>query len=121
MGETVVILEMFGKKLFHMHFNDNYNSWDDDMVCGSVHFPIFVELLFWLKETKYEGWLSMDQYPFREDGKGALEASIRYLSRIDSLLTAKVEVLRELQKIKRCSRSATVDAGLLLNRSLSRI
>ena len=98
-GETVAVLNMFGNKLFHMHFNDNYNSWDDDMVCGSVHFPLFIELLFWLRETGYSGWMSMDQYPFREDGKRALEASIKYLKRIDSLLTDKaMEDLRKIQK-----------------------
>lgn len=85
-AEAVVILQEYGKKLFHMHFNDNYNSWDDDMIVGSVHFPIFVELLFWLKETAYDGWYSMDQYPYREDAKGALEASIKFLQMIERRL-----------------------------------
>jgi xylose isomerase len=72
-----------------MHFNDNYNSWDDDMIVGSVHFPLYVELLYWLRETGYDGWYSMDQYPYREDGKGAIEASIRYLQMIDRILDDK--------------------------------
>jgi xylose isomerase len=88
-SEAVVILQEYGKKLYHMHFNDNYNSWDDDMIVGSVHFPLYVELLYWLRETGYDGWYSMDQYPYREDGKGAIEASIRYLQMIDRILDDK--------------------------------
>ena len=86
-SEAAVILQEYGKKLFHMHFNDNYNSWDDDMIVGSVHFPLYVELLYWLEETGYSGWYSMDQYPYREDGKAAIEASVKYLQMIERLLT----------------------------------
>lgn len=89
-SEAVVMLQEYGRKLFHMHFNDNYGAWDDDMIVGSVHFGAYVELLFWLKETGYDGWYSMDQYPYRENGKGAIEASMRFLRRIDSILTDKI-------------------------------
>jgi xylose isomerase len=96
-SEAVVILQEYGKKLFHMHFNDNYTSWDDDMIVGSVHFPLYVELIYWLRETGYDGWYSMDQYPYREDGKGAIEASIRYLQMIDRILDDATHAeLREL-------------------------
>jgi len=96
-SEAVVILQEYGKKLFHMHFNDNYGNWDDDMIVGSVHFPAYVELMFWLMETEYDGWYSMDQYPYREDGKGALEASVRFLQMIERRLTAgNREELRKL-------------------------
>lgn len=89
-AESVVILQTYGKKLFHMHFNDNYGSWDDDMIVGAIHFPLYVETLFWLKETNYDGWLSMDQYPYREDGQGALRESVRFLQMIDARLTDSV-------------------------------
>lgn len=89
-AESVVILQTYGKKLFHMHFNDNYGSWDDDMIVGAIHFPLYVETLFWLKETNYDGWLSMDQYPYREDGQGALRESVRFLQMIDATLTDSV-------------------------------
>ncbi|HET7839252.1 MAG TPA: sugar phosphate isomerase/epimerase family protein [Rectinemataceae bacterium] len=88
-AEAAVLLSDYGKKLFHMHFNDNYRGWDDDMIVGSVHCAEFVELLFWLKETGYSGWYSMDQYPYREDGQGALRGSVEFLMRIDEVLDAK--------------------------------
>ncbi|MCL5999117.1 MAG: sugar phosphate isomerase/epimerase [Chloroflexi bacterium] len=67
------------KKLFHMHFNDNYRAWDDDMIVGSVHLVEYVELLYWLSKLKYDGWYSMDQYPYREDGRAAINESVRFV------------------------------------------
>lgn len=89
-AESIVILQEYGRKLFHMHFNDNYGYWDDDMIVGSVHFPLYVETLFWLKETGYDGWLSMDQYPYREDGQGALQESVAFLQMLEAKLTDSV-------------------------------
>jgi sugar phosphate isomerase/epimerase len=88
MAEAAVLLSDFGDKLFHMHFNDNYRSWDDDMIVGSVHFVEFIELMYWLKELDYSGWYSMDQYPYREDGQGALRSSVEFLQGIESMLDA---------------------------------
>lgn len=96
-SEAVVILQEYGKRLFHMHFNDNHGTWDDDMIVGSVHFSLYVELLFWLRETGYTGWYSMDQYPYREDGRGAVEASIRYLQTIDRIVDSNRE--KELRSL----------------------
>lgn len=86
-AEAAVILQHYGRKLFHMHFNDNYRSWDDDMIVGSVHCAEYVELLFWLSETHYDGWYSMDQYPYREDGAAAVAESVAFLRAIEARLT----------------------------------
>jgi xylose isomerase len=67
------------------------------MIVGSVHFPRYIEMLFWLKETKYDGWLSMDQYPYREDGQGALRESVEFLRMIEEKLSDQVmEEIRDL-------------------------
>jgi xylose isomerase len=97
MEEDAVILSKKKKKLFHMHFNDNYRSWDDDMIVGSVHFVEFLELLFWLNEMQYDGWYSMDQYPYREDGQAALRGSVEFLQGIEKILTASA--MNELREI----------------------
>ena len=52
-----------------------------------MHLVEFLELSFWLKEVGYEGWYSMDQYPYREDGQGALRASVEFLVGLDEILT----------------------------------
>lgn len=96
-AEAAVMLSMAGQKLFHLHFNDNYRSWDDDMIVGSVHFVEYVELLFWLRESGYSGWYSMDQYPYREEAQGALRESIEFLKAIDRRLdAAAVQEMRDL-------------------------
>jgi sugar phosphate isomerase/epimerase len=86
-AESSVLLQHYGNKLFHMHFNDNYRTWDDDMIVGSLHVVEYFELLFWLKETHYQGWYSMDQYPYREDGAAAVQESVSFLRAIEELLT----------------------------------
>jgi xylose isomerase len=85
-GESIALLKQFGDKLFHMHFNDNYTHWDDDMIVGSVHLAEYFEILYWLEKTGYDGWISMDQYPYREDSYGAIRASVLFLQRLAGIL-----------------------------------
>lgn len=55
-------------KLDYLHLNDNYRSWDDDMMVGAVHLVEYLELVYWLKRLEYKGWLTLDIFPYREDG-----------------------------------------------------
>lgn len=66
-------------KLFHLHMNDNWKFWDDDMIAGSIHTIEYLELFWWLKYLGYKGFISTDQYPYREDGKCAVEQTIRWM------------------------------------------
>ena len=95
-GESIVLARRAGSRLFHMHFNDNHASWDDDMIVGSVHSVCYLETLYWLDRTGYQGWLSMDQYPYREDGAAALGESILWLCRFDEILQANRTAIDEL-------------------------
>ena len=85
-AEAVVLAKQAGNRLFHMHFNDNYKSCDDDMIVGSIHTIDYLELLYWLDECGYDGWLSMDQYPYREDAAGAISESINWLKTFENLI-----------------------------------
>jgi len=87
-AESIILAERAGNRLFHMHFNDNHGSWDDDMIVGSVHTICYLETLYWLDRISYDGWLSMDQYPYREDGAAAISESILWLKRFDELIQA---------------------------------
>ncbi len=78
-AESVALLTRYGNKLFHMHFNDNYRLWDDDMIVGSIHFIEYLEILYWLDRANYNGFLSLDQYPYREDPVRAIDESIHWL------------------------------------------
>lgn len=90
-AEAVVMAKRCGDRLFHMHFNDNYRAWDDDMMVGSVHTVEYVELLYWLDRIGYEDWYSMDQYPYREDAHAALSESVAWLKAIQK----RVDCYRE--------------------------
>ena len=85
-AESIVLARRAGNRLMHMHFNDNYAAWDDDMIVGSVHSICYLETLYWLDRCQYNGWLSMDQYPYREDAVGAIGESIQWLVKFDAIL-----------------------------------
>jgi xylose isomerase len=85
-GESIVLAKRAGGRLLHMHFNDNHGVWDDDMIVGSVHSVCYLETLYWLDRCGYAGWLSMDQYPYREDAAGAIGESILWLVKFDAIL-----------------------------------
>lgn len=95
-AESIVLAQRAGDRLMHMHFNDNYASWDDDMIVGSVHTVCYIEMLYWLDRCGYEGWLSMDQYPYREDAAGAIGESIEWLVKFDAIVEANREKIEHL-------------------------
>ena len=97
-AEAVVLAKRAGNMLFHMHFNDNHGSWDDDMIVGSVHSIVYIELLFWLKKTGYEGWFSMDQYPYRENATDAISESILWLKRFQKVVEENYATIETLIK-----------------------
>ncbi|MCL4416495.1 MAG: sugar phosphate isomerase/epimerase [Actinobacteria bacterium] len=87
MAETVSLCKLFGNKLFHLHLNDNYRLWDDDMMVGSVHIVEYLELMYWLKAINYNGWYSIDIYPFREDAIGAVNETIKWLKEMQNAVS----------------------------------
>ncbi len=95
-AESIVLAKRAGDRLFHMHFNDNYTAWDDDMIVGSIHTVCYIEMLYWLDRCRYDGWLSMDQYPYREDAAGAIGESIEWLVKFDAILKTNREKIDEL-------------------------
>ena len=54
-------------KLFQLYLNDSYHSADDMLISGSVHLWETMEALFYLKVTKYKGYLTLDMQPKRID------------------------------------------------------
>lgn len=82
MAVTIAICKLFGDELYHLHLNDNYRLWDDDMMVGSVHLQKYLELIYWLKKTNYKGWYSLDIFPYREDEVEAASESIKWLKSI---------------------------------------
>ncbi|MGN6491996.1 MAG: sugar phosphate isomerase/epimerase family protein [Agriterribacter sp.] len=97
-AEAVVLAKRAGNLLYHMHFNDNHGSWDDDMIVSNVHFTVYIELLFWLKKTGYSGWISMDQYPYREDAVDAISESILWVKKYEQIVDTYFDEIDALIK-----------------------
>lgn len=96
LGESIYLLSR-AKRLFHVHFTDNYRNFDDDMIVGSIHFLPFVEAVYWLKRVGYAGWQSLDLYPYRENPDIAVVQSIKLLGRLDALVdNIGVETITQL-------------------------
>ena len=96
-AESLSILKQFGDGPAHIHMNDNYRLWDDDMIVGSVRTLEFVEFFIWLNRVGYDGWLTIDQYPYREDGKEAVRESVEWMKFIESI-AEKVDE-KQLQQV----------------------
>lgn len=99
-AESVAVLKKYGNKLFHMHMNDNYGFWDDDMIAGTIHTVPYLELFYWLKKTGYQGWISTDQYPYRENSRDAVDETVRwteaFLDTVEKMDENEVEdIIRE--------------------------
>jgi xylose isomerase len=97
-GESIVLAKRCGNRLFHMHFNDSHMTTDDDMIVGTVHSVCYLEMLYWLDRCGYTGWLSMDQYPYREDAVGAIGESILWLRQFSAILEARRSDIDQLVK-----------------------
>ncbi len=77
-AELVVLLSRLNR-LVGVHVNDNYGAGDDDIMVGSVHFWDMLEFLLALDDVEYDGWLSLDLVPTRENVVAACAQSINAL------------------------------------------
>ncbi len=85
-AEAVAMCKMYGDRLKHIHINDNYRLWDDDMIVGSVHTLEYLEFIYWLRKTGYEGYMTLDQFPYREDGREAVAESAEWLDAFEKII-----------------------------------
>ncbi len=85
-AEAVAMCKMYGDKLKHIHINDNYGVWDDDMIVGSVNTVSYLEFIYWLRRTGYDGYITFDQFPYREDGRDAVAESAEWMQYLEELV-----------------------------------
>jgi len=72
--------------LYNLHSNDNFGMWDDDMIIGSVRLMEHLETFYLLKKYGYDGFISVDIFPYREDAFDAVCESIRAMRSYDRLI-----------------------------------
>lgn len=85
-AEAVALLHMYGGKLFAIHMNDNNGSWDDDMITGSVNTLPYLEFIYWLRRIGYGGYITFDQFPYREESREAVTESALWFDYLESLV-----------------------------------
>ena len=92
-----LVQAMHMNALYNLHTNDNYGAWDDDMMVGSVRLNEALETFYLLEKYQYDGYISVDIFPYREDATDAVEESIRcmmtYTHIIDKLGVKRIDEL----------------------------
>lgn len=122
LAEVTALLARRGR-LFHVHFNDNYRLWDEDMVPGSVHLVEFLEMFYWLHRVGYQGWLMFDAQSPGYEPKSIMRTSVAFvkgleavLSRLDSTMLREAlvrgDALTCLSEIQRAMFGEEVVSGL---------
>ncbi|MDO9579193.1 MAG: sugar phosphate isomerase/epimerase family protein [Bacteroidales bacterium] len=83
-AESAVLAHRHGR-LYHLHLNDNFGLWDDDMIVGSVHLWETFELFYTLECINYNGWYSLDIFPYREDSLMSIRTSLDMVKKLVEL------------------------------------
>jgi xylose isomerase len=95
-AEALSHIHMSGLPVY-VHINDNNGRWDWDLVAGSCNLWQYIEFLFYLKEFGYDGWLTTDASPVRQDTHEFFSFNIRFTNRIwDWLDTIDREMVHAL-------------------------
>jgi len=84
-SQNIEIVNKYGK-IFNFHVNDNYGTWDDDMIFGSVRFLENLELFYTLEKIGYDKYLSVDIFPFRDKSIEATRESILYMKKYQEMV-----------------------------------
>jgi len=85
-AEMLALIHMYGGKLMCIHMNDNNGAWDDDMIAGSVNTLAYLEYIYWLRRIGYTGYITFDQFPYREESREAVMESSLWMDYLESLI-----------------------------------
>jgi xylose isomerase len=67
---------------FYVHTNDNNGKWDWDLVAGACNVWEYLEFLFYLKEIGYDGWITSDAVPYRQDPAEIFALNARFTAQL---------------------------------------
>lgn len=106
-----------GGKLMAVHMNDNYGSWDDDLIAGSVNTIPYLEYIFWLRKTGYNGFITFDQFPYREESRNAVNESAEWFNFLESIIdNANTDEIESVLKKKDGVESSRLVRKLLMGK-----
>jgi len=67
---------------YYVHINDNNGKWDWDLMAGTCNLWSYVEFLYYLKVLGYDGWITSDSSPVRQDAVEMFAFNVRITNRI---------------------------------------
>ena len=67
---------------FYVHTNDNNGKWDWDLLAGACNVWEYLEFLYYLKEVCYDGWITADVAPFRQDPAEIFALNVSFTGRL---------------------------------------
>jgi xylose isomerase len=80
-AEALALISMSGHP-YYIHINDNNGKWDWDLMAGTCNLWNYVEFLYYLKELRYEGWVTSDTSPVRQDSFETFAFNVRFTNKI---------------------------------------
>ncbi len=85
---------------YYIHSGDGTEIWDWDLMEGSRHYWQWVEFLYCLRKDGYDGWITSDAFPVRQDADELFAANIRISEKIWRWLETldSAEMLRDLDQ-----------------------
>lgn len=80
---AAALAEVLTTKLpYYIHFCDATTGWDWDLIAGSQHLWQWAEVLFYLRQDGYDGWITADTFPVRQDAIEMFAANVEITDRI---------------------------------------
>lgn len=67
---------------YYVHTNDNNGKWDWDLLAGACNVWEYLEFLFYLKELRYDGWITSDVAPFRQNPSEIFALNVRFTAQL---------------------------------------
>jgi len=66
----------------YIHTGDATIAWDWDLAAGTEQRWAWAEFLFWLRLSGYDGWLTADTFPVRQDASALFAANVAFTDHV---------------------------------------
>jgi xylose isomerase len=98
---------------YYLHVCDASGGWDWDLRAGAQHVWQWAECLFYLKQDGYDGWLTADTFPVRQDAEAIHASNVSitrsicaWLDRLDAAAIAdglsRHNAMHMLKELEQC-------------------